>query len=438
MFGWRKKTKGVERQSAWRSFLLRLPKSNFHKKNRVLRMRLAAVLFIGYRNIMVNKFRSFLTIGGVAIGIGIITFLIGIGFGFQEMVIREVTRDNPLNVIDINNSNLDNFISLNEENISRIGNISGVMAVEQIVNAGGKVYYEESQTDSIIYGTTREYFRLASIPVSSGSVDHDDEHEKVAVSKRLAGLLGFDNPNDMIGKRVKYDIILSDETNSELKKSSEEKDNEAEVMAIVDDGDHALAYFPYHHLAEVFSIDLAQSGKVEISPEADLNGIRTQIENLGFVTESVTDIVQDINSFFLIVKVVLIVFGVIIMSISAMGMLNTLSVSLLQRTKEVGILKALGAKRGDIFKMFIFEAALISFLGGALGFFGGQGFAWLINFLFNFFAHRNGVSAVQFVSIPVYFIMALLGFIVFLGLATGILPARRASKIHALDALRYE
>lgn len=61
------------------------------------------------------------------------------------------------------------------------------------------------------------------------------------------------------------------------------------------------------------------------------------------------------------------------MSISAMGMLNTLSVSLLQRTKEVGILKALGAKRSDIFKMFIFEAFLISFLGGSLGLLFGYG-----------------------------------------------------------------
>ena len=134
----------------------------------------------------------------------------------------------------------------------------------------------------------------------------------------------------------------------------------------------------------------------------------------------------------------MIILGTIIMSISAMGMLNTLSVSLLQRTKEVGILKALGAKRNDIFKMFVFEAAIISFLGGLIGFFGGYGMAYAINLVFNILAIRNGHATLNFIYIPYYFIVAIVIFIFFLGLVTGLMPARRASRIHALDALRYE
>ena len=73
-----------------------------------------------------------------------------------------------------------------------------------------------------------------------------------------------------------------------------------------------------------------------------------------------------------------------------MGMLNTLSISLLQRTKEVGILKALGAKRGDIFKMFIFEAILISVVGGLLGLASGYGLAFAVNKAFNrIISHLN-------------------------------------------------
>ena len=121
-----------------------------------------------------------------------------------------------------------------------------------------------------------------------------------------------------------------------------------------------------------------------------------------------------------------------------MGMLNTLSVSLLQRTREVGILKALGAKRKDIFFMFVFEAAIISFLGGLVGFVVGYGGAILINFIFNIFASRQGLSAINFVYIPPAFRMAISLFILFLGFVTGLLPARRAALIHALDALRYE
>jgi len=95
------------------------------------------------------------------------------------------------------------------------------------------------------------------------------------------------------------------------------------------------------------------------------------------------------------------------MSISAMGMMNTLSVSLLQRTKEVGILKALGAKRTDIFKMFIFEAILISFSGGILGLAGGYGAAKGINFLVNILGQKYGISPTNFVYVPASFIIAI-------------------------------
>jgi len=121
-----------------------------------------------------------------------------------------------------------------------------------------------------------------------------------------------------------------------------------------------------------------------------------------------------------------------------MGMLNTLSISLLQRTKEVGILKALGTKRTDIFKIFIFEAFLISFLGGIIGLVFGFGAARGVYYLMNIFAIRYGVVASSFVEVPTAFVISIVIFIFFLGLITGIFPAMRASKIHALEALRYE
>ncbi|NLC30784.1 MAG: ABC transporter permease, partial [Candidatus Moranbacteria bacterium] len=123
------------------------------KKFKIRSMSIASIVLIGYRNIFVNKFRSFLTIGGVAIGIGVVTFLICLGFGMQKMVVDEVTRNNPVNIVDVNNGSLDNFVSLSKENREKIQNINGVRGVSMQVNAGGKFYYQESQTDAIIFGT---------------------------------------------------------------------------------------------------------------------------------------------------------------------------------------------------------------------------------------------------------------------------------------------
>lgn len=404
----------------------------------VLKMRLSSVLLVGYRNLMINKFRSIMTIGGVGVGIGIITFLISLGFGFQEMVVREVTKDNPPDIIDITNSNLDNFVSLDEKTIGRIREVSGVDRIGRSINTGGKFSMGDSQTDGAIYGLDNEYSDMSPLKMVTGTAEFGDESSKAVISSRLAELLGFTDSSSLIGQTIGFDIILSGETNSEVKGDAVRSGNQVEVSGVYDDREKSVAYLPYGMLRRNFGVDLAQQGKIKAKTLAGVPNIRIEVENLGFVTENVGDIVGDINGFFLIIKIVLIVFGTIIMSISAMGMLNTLSVSLLQRTKEVGILKALGAKRGDIFKMFIFEAAIISVIGGVSGFFGGYGVAKAVNVAFNIVAIQKGNESIDFITIPGYFMLAIFGFVAFLGIATGLMPARRASKTHALEALRYE
>jgi putative ABC transport system permease protein len=402
------------------------------------KMRLMMVLFIGYRNLRVNKLRSFLTIGGVAVGIGIVTFLICLGFGIQMMVVNEVTKNNAEDVIDIANTNLENFVLLNDETINRLKILEGIKEVEVLVNTGGKVYYSEAQTDSIIYGAEQNYFNLASRRLNDGDLNNfTKDNSGMIISSRLARILTFSSNQDAIDKEIEFDMVLSNDISKTVKKESTTEKVKGKIIGVINNDQEAFLYAPHSFIKEKFQVDSAQSAKIRIDISR-INQIRSDVEQMGFVTESVVDIVKDINSFFTIIRVVMIILGTIIMSISAMGMMNTLSVSLLQRTKEVGILKALGAKRKDIFKMFVFEAAIISFSGGIIGFFSGWAGAKLINLIFNLLAKQRGFSTLDFVYIPSYFILVIVIFILFLGMATGILPAKRASRIHALDALRYE
>jgi len=408
------------------------------KKTEISKMRLGMLVFVGYRNLRSSKLRSFLTIGGVAIGIGIITVLICLGFGVQRMVVSEVTKNNAIDVVDISNRNLENFVILSDENIEKLHNVEGVQKVAAVMETGGKVYWADSQTDTIIYGTDMEYLEMANVKFASGNIEEcGPESGTAALSVRLAKLLGFSDPSEAIGKEMEFDMVLSSDIVTDLQKETTSEKGTLKVVGIINDDQNTYLYLPLPFLKNKFGITGAQAGKVKVDI-GKVSNIRSQVEQMGFVTESVTDLVNDINSFFTIIRVAMIVLGTIIMSISAMGMLNTLSVSLLQRTKEVGILKALGAKRKDIFKMFVLEAAIISFLGGALGFFGGYGTAYAINIAFNIIAVRSGHSTLNFVYIPYYFVVAIVVFILFLGLVTGLMPARRAARIHALDALRYE
>ena len=400
-------------------------------------MRLSSVLFIGYRNMFANRMRSVLTVGGVAIGIGIITLLISLGFGVQAMVIREVTKNNPSDIIDISNKSLDNFALLDKDTTGKIRNIAGVENVEVWTSVGGRFVMGDAQTDVTINAISRHYLDLARTDIGQ---DLRNElfttPEAIIVTPKLASLLGFANPNDSIGKKVSYSAVVTDDMlapNIEEDPVETPKDDTEDTLTIVGvvkdqaKDDAVYAYLSLEEIRERYGKVSGQFAKVKVKDDSFVEPVRLQIEQTAFVTDSVTDTIADINSFFSIVRAILIVFGVIIMSISAMGMLNTLSVSLLQRTKEVGILKALGTKRADIFKMFIFEAFLISFLGGLMGLLFGYAGAKGINYGINFFAKRYGVAAMSFVDLPSAFVISIVVFIFFLGLITGLFPAMRAS-----------
>jgi putative ABC transport system permease protein len=412
-----------------------------------LHMRLSTILFIGYRNMFSNRMRSMLTIGGVAIGIGIITLLIALGFGVQGMVIREVTNNNPIDIIDVSNKSLESFALLDKTTLERISNIEGIDQVEVRSSIGGKFFNGEAQTDVVINAVSRHYLDLARSDASQELRDSlFAQGRSILVTPKLAELLGFGDPAEAVGKEIEYTGVVTPDMLAdvdEVPKTEEDIATEGRLIiaGILKDqtkDDAVYAYMPIDEIRKRYGKVAGQFAKVHVKDETFIEPVRLGIEQTAFVTESVVDTVADINSFFSIVRAILVVFGVIIMSISAMGMLNTLSISLLQRTKEVGILKALGTKRTDIFKMFIFEAFLISFFGGSIGLAAGYAAAKGINVGINIMAGRYGVSPTDFVEIPSVFVISITVFIFMLGLVTGIFPAIRAAKIHALEALRYE
>ncbi len=418
------------------------------KREPFAHMKFSSVLLIGYRNMISNKLRSILTIGGVGIGIGIITLLISLGFGIQDMVIREVTKNNPSNIIDVSNKSLDNFILMDNVALERMRNIGGVEQVETRTSVGGKFSNGDTQTDVVINVISRHYLDLARSDINQeiGSKIFT-ESNGVLITPKLANLLGFEKPEESIGKQITYtstvtaDMFANDTESTPEETSKRDTDDTLTIVGIVKDqtkDDAVYAFLSFEEFQKRYGNVAGQFAKVRVKDDSVIESVRLQIEQTAFTTESIIDTITEINSFFLIVRIILVIFGTIIMSISAMGMLNTLSISLLQRTKEVGILKALGTKRADIFKMFIFEAFLISFFGGSIGLLGGYGVARGVNYVINFLGEKYNVTPLSFVEVPSIFIISIIVFIFFLGLVTGIFPAMRASKIHALEALRYE
>jgi putative ABC transport system permease protein len=144
------------------------------------------------------------------------------------------------------------------------------------------------------------------------------------------------------------------------------------------------------------------------------------------------------NNIFKIVQYILAGFGLIALGVASIGMFNTLTISLLERTREIGIMRVLGATGSDIMKIFLIEAIFMGFGGGAFGLVTG----WLITFILNTtvanLANSLGGQPTYPFLTPWYFAVGIMAVSLIIGFVTGLYPAKHASKLNPLDALRYE
>ena len=162
---------------------------------------------------------------------------------------------------------------------------------------------------------------------------------------------------------------------------------------------------------------------------------------MGFSTSVIKNQLGAINLAFAIINGLLGAFGMVALFVAAIGIFNTMTISLLERTHEIGIMKAIGGRDKDCSRIFTAEAATIGLMGGAFGMTCGWGIGRLLEVIINFLASKAGpadqVPGHLFYTPPIFTI----GVVVFAFLVStfaGIWPARRASKLNPLEALRYE
>ena len=178
--------------------------------------------------------------------------------------------------------------------------------------------------------------------------------------------------------------------------------------------------------------------KVKVISQEKLDEVRSNIESRGYTVNAPVDTLSEINVIFQIFQVILGVFGVIALCVAAIGMFNTMTISLLERTREIGIMKAIGANNRDIMKIFLLESILIGFIGGILGILVGWLFGQGINIIVNALAKTLGGEPVQIFVTPWEIAVVMIVLSIIIGLLTGLYPARRGSRLNPLLALRYE
>lgn len=183
-----------------------------------------------------------------------------------------------------------------------------------------------------------------------------------------------------------------------------------------------------------------QQAKVKVKDINDVQKIQEEIKSMGYGTYSLTDILKSMQEQSATMQAVLGGIGAISLFVAALGITNTMIMSIYERTREIGVMKVLGCLLGDIRSMFLFEAGLIGFVGGLFGILFSYGASYALNkfaaggLLGGGYGGEDRIISL----IPVWLAMASLGFATLVGLISGFMPARRAMKLSALEAIKTE
>lgn len=261
---------------------------------------------------------------------------------------------------------------------------------------------------------------------------------EAVVNRAMLRVLGLPE-GESVGKKFNVSFVITGSLLSGKTKKLESTEAEYTIVGVVPDDKTPIFYVPFIDIRTLGVSNYSQVKLTTVNQES-LPNIRRQIEGMGFVTTSVSDTIEQINNFFGTARIVLALLGMAALGVAALGMFNTLTVSLLERTREVGLMKAMGMKASEVQELFLTESMMMAFFGGVfgllLGFLSGKALGLAISTVA--FLRDKNMGILDVAYIPDVFVVTILLFSLAVGVLTGLYPARRATKISALNALRYE
>jgi putative ABC transport system permease protein len=392
------------------------------------------LLSIAFRNLTNKKLRSGLTIFGISIGIGSIYFLLSFGIGLQALVTSQVIGNQSIKTIDVVTPN-SKIITLDDITTERIKAIGDVESIGRAYYYPGGYKISNSESDAIVYGIDDGYESLTYLNLIAGS-HLSESNKKGSVLLNTAALesVGLSNKaKDVIGTTLTISIPLG-----KINGKTGLHTQDFVIAGIVDSGSGAEAFVDYSVFKSLGAPSLTQL-KVGTNQVDNVPKVRTQIESFGLETASPVDTLTQINVIFQYFNLILVGFGAIGMLIAIIGMFNTLTISLLERTKEIGLMVALGARAVDMRILFMLEALLLSLVGTILGLLGSFTLGSLVTIAMNLLAKGRGVEeGFALFAHPWWLVLGVFAFMIIVGLAVVYIPARRAERINPIDALRHE
>ena len=398
-------------------------------------MRFFDLLKLSIRMFKARTMRTLLTILGMSVGIAAIIFLVSLGYGLQRTLLQKITTSDALVTLDITVGKTDGPTILDDTTIATLKDVPNVVDIVPVLELSGQGKFGDINLDVNTTSTEASLLKSEGLKIIAGRLFTATDQNDVVITKAVAQVFNT-KAEEMIGKTATLTLFQNDAAGQVSRKDSFSPKNIYTIVGVID-GEENIVYLPLDSLSG-FPLKSYTKLKVKCASIGVIDQVRREMEKRGYLASSISETIDQANKVFSAIQIVLMVFGMIALIVSAIGMFNTMTIALLERTEEIGIMKAIGASRGSISLMFVMESTLMGFLGALggviLGIFEGQ----ILNFFVNLIASRFGGEAVSLFYSPLWFIMIVIGFGAFVGFMTGVFPARKASSIDTLDALRYK
>lgn len=376
--------------------------------------------------------RTWLTILGIGVGISAVVVLVGLGYGLQKILLEKIVFGEAMLSLDVL-APPSQVITIDDKKLEEFKQMDNIADVSPLASYSSSITFNGLTGSIMLEGVSPSYFRYAGIVADKGDLFTDQENDRVVISSALLKLFDV-NADQIVGKYVDLKVLLPSDDG---KVHETPLNKQYRVKGVVLDDASLYAFIPLSDLASQFAITTYERARVKVTSREFLDKSSNEFLAKGFIVNSLSKTVAQANKIFSAIQIVLAVFGGIALVVSAIGMFNTMTVTLLERTKEIGIMRTIGASNMTIEILFLSEAILMGFFGGLSGVAIGVGGGTAIDLILGFVAQRMGGQAVSLFEFPFWFLGFMIVFSAILGAITGFFPARNASKLNPLDAIRY-
>jgi len=432
-------------------------------------MKLVDCIKMAFSDLNKRKLRTTLTCFGIGVGALLVIVMAGLGQGIQTISNDQIKQVDSFRTISLNNSGNDSKIKkIDIDNLNKFKNINGVSEITASIDTRATEINLENKTaknvdivgnnlDFSIFTTgekneikadKKKVKKYGSNPIIAGRIIEKNDSNSILIGQGLLNKLGIKDYKSIIGNTMeikvsfpkieglpqKDPLVLKVEISGVVNKAFK---NGGNIITASDELASKVQDY-YMNSTDYLNKKGYTNAQIEANSMDNVSKVDDSIKKSGYTTQSQISYVNQMNNMMTIVKVLLTAAGVIVLLVASIGVINTMSMAVYEKTKSIGIMKAQGASRKNIRRMFVVQSGSLGFIGAAFGSIIALIIGTIVNKVLVMKQIGGFEEGMKIIDIRLSTIVFTILFTIVVAMIAGIIPARKAAKLNPVDSLRFE